>query len=429
MRAIEFSDTYYARTAVGVRERPVLRQPATCDVAVVGGGLAGLTTARELLRAAKSVVVLEGRRCGWGASGRNGGFVGAGYALGTAAIRRRVGDADARALYALSVDGVAYIRRTVRELAVPGAAPTPGMLRVIRYPGAPALAAHRETMAAMFGRSLEYWPREVLRERLCTARYHAGLYDPDGFHFHPLNYVHSLAADIERLGGVIHEGTPVTAVAATAAGTRLTTPQSHVTAGQVVFCCGGYTGRVERRLAAAILPIATSIILTAPLGPRLGQAVRIRAAVFDDRRASDYYRIVDDDRLLWGGRISARRAQPRQLAALLKRDLLAVYPQLGDVTVEAAWSGLMGYARHMMPQIGRLPGGAWYCTAFGGHGLNTTAAGGQLIAAAIAHGDDRYRLFAPFGLSWNGGVLGRPAAQLTYWAGALRDRLRERPAA
>jgi hypothetical protein len=86
----------------------------------------------------------------------------------------------------------------------------------------------------------------------------------------------------------------------------------------------------------------------------------------------------------------------------------------------------MAYARHYMPQVGRLEDGLWYCTAFGGHGLNTTAAAGCLVAAAIAEGDDRYKLFAPFGLAWNGGPFGLIAAQLTYWKLQAQDRWAER---
>ena len=106
--------------------------------------------------------------------------------------------------------------------------------------------------------------------------------------------------------------------------------------------------------------------------------------------------------------------------------MIEVYPQLAALKIESAWSGLMAYARHYMPQVGQLDEGLWHCTAFGGHGLNTTAAAGGLIAAAIAEGDDRYRLFAPFGLAWNGGPLGPVAAQLTYWKLQLQDWWAER---
>jgi glycine/D-amino acid oxidase-like deaminating enzyme len=106
--------------------------------------------------------------------------------------------------------------------------------------------------------------------------------------------------------------------------------------------------------------------------------------------------------------------------------MVATYPQLAALEVDIAWSGLMAYARHLMPQIGRLEAGLWYATAFGGHGLNSTAIGGQLVAEGICGEADRYRLFAPFGLAWNGGLAGRGAVQGAYWAMQATDRIRER---
>jgi len=105
-------------------------------------------------------------------------------------------------------------------------------------------------------------------------------------------------------------------------------------------------------------------------------------------------------------------------------DLLKVYPQLKGVAVETAWSGLMSYAVHKMPQIGQLSPGVWYAMGFGGHGMNTAPMAGELIASAIAEGDDRYRLFAPFGLTPTGGPLGAAAAQISYWFYEASDAFR-----
>ena len=106
--------------------------------------------------------------------------------------------------------------------------------------------------------------------------------------------------------------------------------------------------------------------------------------------------------------------------------MVSTYPQLDGLTVEAAWSGQMSYARHLMPQIGRLRPHLWYATAFGGHGLNTTAIGGKILAEAITGESDRISLFAPFGLSPTFGHLGRAAVQLTYWTMQAQDRWQER---
>jgi gamma-glutamylputrescine oxidase len=114
---------------------------------------------------------------------------------------------------------------------------------------------------------------------------------------------------------------------------------------------------------------------------------------------------------------------------MLKGDMLSVFPQLGDPAIASAWAGLMGYALHKMPLIGRDSLGIWFATAFGGHGLNTTAMAGLLLARAIAEGDDSYRRFASYGPQWAGGALGRAGVQGSYWWMQLRDRLDEAKAA
>ena len=145
----------------------------------------------------------------------------------------------------------------------------------------------------------------------------------------------------------------------------------------------------------------------------------------DTRRASNYYRLIDAARILWGGQITTQVSEPTQLAESMKRDMLSTFPQLGNPRIDYSWAGLMGYALHKMPLIGRDTQGQWFATAFGGHGMNTTAMAGQLVARAIAGGDDEYRRFAPFAPVWAGGQLGRLGVQTSYWWMQLRDRLDE----
>ena len=185
---------------------------------------------------------------------------------------------------------------------------------------------------------------------------------------------------------------------------------------------------LHRRLSAAIVPVATYVIATEPVGAeRIRTAIGVPYAVSDNRFSSDYYRALADTRILWGGRISARRSKPARLAAFMLADLLKVYPQLEGVKVESAWDGLMSYAVHKMPQIGQLSPGLWYAMGFGGSGMGTTTVAGELVSSAIAEGDDRYRLFEPFGLiPPTGGPVGVAAAQLTYWSYQLQDAIRER---
>ena len=421
-----YIDTYYSRTVSTSEIYPAAADRVQADVCIVGGGLAGLTAALKLARSGRKVVLLEAQRVAWGASGRNGGFVSAGYATGLSSIERRVGKDQAKELFRLSMEGVEIVRRTIDELDIEDAKLVPGIAKALRYDSRGALQAACENQQREFGLNLRYLPRDEVRSLFVSPKYHEAILDEGAFHFHPLNYGRALAREAVRLGAAIHEASAVISADLDGAQKIVRTKDAEISAEHVVFTTGGYTGAVAPSLKRAFLPIATYVLLTEHAPERVQGAIRTRAAILDDRRAGDYYRLVGDgSRILWGGRITTRTTDPRDIAALLRREMVTTYPQLADLKVEVAWSGLMAYARHLMPQIGQLKPGVWYCTAFGGHGMNTTAIGGTVIAEGIAGESDRYRLFAPFGLTWNGGILGRAAAQLTYWAYQATDAAKE----
>jgi gamma-glutamylputrescine oxidase len=421
-----YIDSYYSRTLATPETYPSATGRIKADVCIVGGGLAGLTAALKLARSGRSVVLLEAHRVAWGASGRNGGFVSAGYATGLAAIERQVGSDQAKELYRLSMEGVEIVRRQIADLSIEEAHSMPGIMKALRYDSRGALRANRDKQEREFGLKVRYVPRDEVRSLLDSPKYHEAVLDEGAFHFHPLNYGRALAREIVRLGSVVHENSSITSVSLDGTRKLLRTKDAQIEAEQVLFATGGYTGMVLPALKKSILPIATYVVLTEAAPDLVRSAIRTSAGVLDDRRAGDYYRVVNGgSRILWGGRITTKTTDPGDIAALLRREMATTYPQLADLKIEVAWSGLMAYARHLMPQIGQLQPGIWFCTAFGGHGMNTTAIGGTVIAEAIAGESDRYRLFNPFGLAWNGGIFGRAAVQLTYWTYQAADAAKE----
>lgn len=424
-----YPDTYYKRTMADETVRPILSGSAECDTVIIGGGLAGLTTALQLCRAGQTVVVLEAESVGFGASGRNGGFVGPGYATGGEEIARIAGKDIARKLHLLSIEGVDFVGDTIRDLGIESADPHPGILSVMRYDDGASLKAYRDQVAREYGYELEYLERDEVRAVLKSERYFQGLRSPSAFHMHPLNYLRGIASEIERLGGKIYERTAATGKDFTASEKRVRTTSGEVRARNVVFTTGGYTGNLEPRLKRAFLPIATYVMVSEEAPDLIATAIATTDAIGDNRRAGDYYRLVDGGkRILWGGRITTRAASTAGLVQELRDEMTTTYPQLIALKTELAWSGLMSYARHLMPQIGQVEPGVWHCTAFGGHGLNTTAAGGKVVAEGILGQSDRYTLFKPFGLVWAGGLAGLAVAQLTYWKLQAQDWWRERAA-
>jgi gamma-glutamylputrescine oxidase len=420
------SPTWYTATNGAPPERPALSHDLDVDVCVVGAGLAGLTVAREVAHRGWSVAVLDAGAVAGGASGRNAGIVSPGFAERIDAIVERVGLPRAKELWALSEAGADYIRRAIAETEMPGVEPRDGRLSVRRTDDEAALIDHVAMLRVDFGADVEAWPTDQVREVLRSPYYFQAAHYTNAFHINPLNYALGLAADAEKHRARIFQNTQAIGVDPAGVRKRVQTPGGLVRARHVVLAGSTGIGTIDQELAKTVLPISTYVAVTAPLGEKIFEAVRYTGAIADTRRAGDYYRIAEDDRLLWGGRVSTGLSEPRRLKAQLRGDILRIYPQLGDIEIEHAWTGTMGYAVHKMPQIGELAPGYWLASAFGGHGLNTTAMAGEMIARAILDGDDRWRLFSSYELVWAGGAFGRAAAQASFWWMQRRDALRER---
>jgi gamma-glutamylputrescine oxidase len=416
----------YYRATSAAANHPALDGASECAVCIIGGGFAGLGAAISLMeRGRRDVVLLEADAIGFGASGRNGGFVFGGFSLGERSLVDTVGADAARKLYQMTLDAVALIRRRIGRYRIDCDAREEGVYLANWFGDQRILDRQQRFMAASLGVEWQRIGRAELAGRLLTERYSGALFEPGAFHFHPLKYAKGLARALADGGVRVHQHSRATRIAPDGDGWRVLTARGEVRARDVVVCCGGYLERLSPRLAGAMLPIATYVMVTEALGARLAGALRTGAAVYDTRFAFDYYRPLADTRLLWGGRIAVRERAAGDVARLLYRDMLRVYPQLAGVKVDYAWSGMMSYGRHKMPQLGRLPDGQWYGMGFGGHGVGPTTLAGEVLAAALCGDGAGLARFAPWKLASTGGPAGLFAAQLAYWYYALRDRLRE----
>ncbi len=410
------AESYYRATAPGRVQATALQGPTEAKVCVIGGGFAGLNTALGLVeRGVDNVVLLEANEVGFGASGRNGGFVFGGFSRGEQSLLRELGPQRARDLYRGTSDAVALIRERIDRYRIDCDAVDAGVIWANWFRDPEVLRQRQRLLAEHYGVDWQWLPQAQLRERIRSSRYHDGLFEPDAFHFHPLKYARGIADAAIARGVTLHERTPAIALDRRQSGWRVHTPAGTIDAKTVVLACGGYLAHLRRRVDAAVLPIATYAMVTQPLGTRMAEVLTTRSAVYDTRFAFDYYRPLPDTRLLWGGRISVRDRAPDAVERLLYCDLLKVFPQLDGIGIDYAWSGLMSYARHQMPQIGPLEAGLWLTQAFGGHGVAPTTLAGEVIASAIAQGDPRWRQFADYGVVSALKPAGFVGAQLIYW--------------
>lgn len=440
------------RPAIPIPTAPRHDCPLACDVCVVGAGLAGLNTAVSLAERGLSVIVLEAEQVGWGASARNAGMAMAGFALEADQLCDEVGDEAARDLFSLSLMGLRVLRRRIEEHAIDCAVDDSGSLEMSFDGGVDALAEARKDARLsndLLGTALEVWPADKARHHCNSPLYHHGFYDPFTFTVDPLRLTLGLALVAEQLGVRIYERTRACSLAEAPQDTghlpddasrRLEVRAEAANGGggaergtircrHVVLCGAAHLDSgLNRRLAAATAPVYTYIMVTKalPEGP-LDSSVASRMAIVDNKNILNYYRRLPGNRLMFGALCTALPLRVESIAPALSRELTALYPQLqGQVEAEAAWGGQLAYTRRLMPLVGQERPGVWFATAFGGHGLNTTAMAGELIAGAIASdgGDTRYKLlqrhFAP---KWEGGPFQTVGAVIAMQYYRIRDWL------
>jgi gamma-glutamylputrescine oxidase len=420
-----YGDSWYAATKVDAPHRPALAGDHDVEVCVIGGGLAGLTTAREVARSGWSVALLEASRLAASASGRNTGFVLPGFGADADRLIARVGFESTKSLWELSEAGLDYVRDVVAANAAAGIDPQPGWLYVSKVDNADEFLRYVQLLGDL-GCEIESWPTERVRAVLHSERYFHAIHYLRAIAIHPLNYALALAAEAEADGARIFEDTPALSIDPAGVRKRIVTPNARLRANHVVLCGNVQIGSLAPRLGSTLLPITTYVITTEPLGSRLAKVIGFRGAVSDTDLADNHYRVVGGDRLMLSGRSTTWARNPRRYVGALTSDIKKTYPQLGDVAAEYAWSGTLGVTVHRMPQIGEFGPGVWLASGFGGHGLNTTAMAGNLIARAIVHGDQTWRQFSPFELVWAGSIGGRVVAQMRVRLKRWRDAFDER---
>jgi gamma-glutamylputrescine oxidase len=420
-----YIDTYYSRNIKNDVLRLPLQDNITTDVCIIGGGLAGVAVALGLIERGKKVVLLEKGRIGFGASGRNGGFVLSGYAAEAKSIVNKVGMDHAKNLYALTINSRRLINKRIKEFKIE-CDNVSGHLLASWYKDTDQLKRKAEFLGNNFDENIEFWPEEKVKEVCVTDRYHSGLFFPEYFHIDPLAYLRSLTDVIENKGGQVFEFTPAIAVDDKSDAKKVHTDKGCVIADHIVYCGSAYFNGINKDLSRSCLPVSTYVTVTEPIEAEiLEKTIKAPYAIRDNRWADDYYRVLPDNSLLWGGGCSLNE-NPKNLEKTLLKNMLKIYPALQGIKPRVTWSGLMGYTVHKMPHIGRLSPGIWYCTNFGGNGVGPTTAGGEIIASAIADEDEKYKLFEPFGFKYTAGCIGPYIAQTTYKSWEIADWIKEK---
>jgi gamma-glutamylputrescine oxidase len=410
--------------------RPPLRGEVVCDVAVLGGGIAGCSAALHLAKRGYKVALLEARQVGYGASGRSGGQTIFGLAASQQKLEREVGRDDARRLFDLSIEALDLTQSLIREYAIDcdycpnhvHVAVKQRHVRELTQWAAELRADYRYS-------SVQLLNRDELQGHVHSDRYLGGLLDPRSGHLQPLKYTQGLARAAEAQGVIIYENSEVLRYQ-DGGEVRVHTAEGSVRCAHLILCGNAYIGAVAPALSRRILGVGTYIIATEPLGEaRARSLLPSNAAVADINWILDYFRRSRDHRLLFGGRVSYSSVQPPRLAESMRRRMVRVFPSLSDVKVANAWGGYLDITMSRAPDFGRLAPNVYYLQGFSGHGVALAGLAGELASDAIAGTAERFDVFAriPHRDFPGGRLLRRPSLMLAMLYYRLRDLLYAAP--
>ena len=414
---------YHATRRVDLTTTP-LDGDFTADVAIIGGGITGVSAALHLAERGYSVALLEaGDTIGWGASGRNGGQALPGFGASQSKLKSLVGPARAEQLWRLSLEAVDLLRAQIQRFGIP-ADYTPGYLHAAIKPRQVRELEETQAELARYGAPVgRILKGEELRARLASPRYIAALEDSLSGHLHPFNYTLGLARAAQAAGARLFTGTNVDRVEPGNT-LRLHTPRGTVSAAFLLVAGGAYLGGLMAPLVGTIMPVGTYIIATEPRADA-ASLIPGNEAVCDLNFALDYFRRSADDRILFGGRVSYSTLPPASLEASMLARARRVFPQLANARAEYLWGGNVDITRNRAPQFGRLAPNILYAHGFSGHGVALTGLAGKLAAEAIAGQAERFDIFTaiPHANFPGGRRLRVPALLLATSYYRLRDML------
>jgi gamma-glutamylputrescine oxidase len=423
--------SYYMATAQAAPSRAPLSGSTECDVCVVGGGIAGCSTALHLAERGYRVVLLEDQHIGWGASGRSGAQAIYGLAAPQSKLEKLVGPTDAHAVWDVTVEALDLIAELVAKHKIDCDWTRGHMLTALKPRHDAEIHAELEELQNRYRySSVRYLSRDEVGSVLATDRYLSALYDSRSGHLHSLNYTLGLAAAAERAGTRIFEQTRALDFKTNSSGAsgelHIRTARGEVRSRQLVLCGNVYLGDTAPSLKSKIMAVATYIVATEPLGAkRASGLIANNAAVSDMNWVLDYFRLSADHRLLFGGRVNYSGLSSFDAPSATRARMLGVFPQLSDVRIEYAWGGDVDITLNRAPHFGRLAHNVYFLQGFSGHGIALTGIAGKLVAAAIAGISERFDVFAriPHANFPGGTALRRPALVLAMLYYRLKDLL------
>ena len=360
--------------------------PKQMDVVVVGAGLTGLTAALTLSKAGKSVLVLDARRPGEGASSRNGGMIGGGHRLTFETMSTRFGRETALGLLREAhLESGEFVRTLMHNEAIDCDYAETGRFRGYwRTSEYEAGGRDLDRLKKLIPLQAEMLPRENQRSEVATDIYRGGtlFYRHGGFN--PAKWVAGIGQASARAGAVILGNTPVHAVERSGSEFSISSARGQIRAGSVLAATNGYTSGPFTSQRRRIVPIPSFLIATEELGrERLQELIPNARMIAESRERHCYYRpSCDGTRLVFGARAAMFDAPQALVISQMRGLVRQVFPQLGSVEFSHCWRGFTGFSFDFLPNVGQIDG-IWHAMGYSGSGNAMAPYLGHKVALQI----------------------------------------------
>ncbi len=424
MAAPSHTTSYYAASANDKNIRPTLNEQINADICVIGAGYTGLSTALHLAESGFNVVVLEGSRIGFGASGRNGGQIVHSYSRDMDFIEKHYGKKTGTEMGKMAFEGGKIIRNFISKYNIQCDLKEGGIFAACNNKQLQEMESKKALWEAHGHTQLEMLTADSIQNHVGSKRYTGGLLDKSGGHFHPLNLVLGEAAALESLGGVIYEDSKVTRVEE-GSKVKVHTANGCVTADFVVVAGNAYLGDLIPKLEQKAMPCGTQVITTAPLSEAQQKDLLPQDNCVEDcNYLLDYFRLSGDGRLIYGGGVTYGAREPDKIESLIVPNMLKTFPQLKGVKVDYAWTGNFLLTLMRLPQFGRIGSNIYYAQGYSGHGITSSHLAGKVLSDAIQGQAERFDIFASLPqYPFPGGRTFRiPYTAMGAWYYTMRDK-------
>jgi glycine/D-amino acid oxidase-like deaminating enzyme len=366
---------------------PVLKGDVKADVAVIGGGYTGLSTAHHLRKAGFEVVVLEANTIASGASGRNGGFVSPRVRKPLAAIAAAHGKEMAGRMHRLGLEAVDNLEAMVEEMRIDCGFTRSGMLTgALNETALKRLAASAGWMARELGdRTIEVLGRADMEGMTGSPAFVGGTLSKANGDIQPLAFARGMARSLHERGVVLRERSPALEISESGAKVVVHCAQGQVNAGRAVIATNAYSNLtgVGRHLYRSIIPFQSAAIATERLPQEVvARVLPRRHSLSDSRRVLRWVRVFDG-RVLFGGRGAFAAAATSATYLRLRREMTEMFPVLANAGVEFGWSGLVAMTLDELPHIGQSGERVFHALAYNGTGVAMSNLMGQRLAALM----------------------------------------------